>query len=124
MPRNDTGFRTFTCGDTVAPFRLLKLDATGRVVHNGANENPVGSSLEKGGVVGDVILVALISKAGTVMVETGGAFSFAGDLDPRGMPAQAASDGKITQAASGQEAYAISEASGSGALVEVLFRNF
>ncbi len=92
---HDSGRRTFTAGEAIERYKLVKLDGANanQVVKTGAGEEPIGS-VENAVANGDEVNVILINRAGTIPVVAAGAIAVNADVYP-------AADGEVSDTISG-----------------------
>ncbi len=111
------GEKAFTAGADVAAYRMVKLDATGSVVHTaGTDTFALGSTLlaaEKG----EYASLRLINYPGTAELQAEGVIALDSDV-------ALAADGKIQQVLTGSGSYTkvgrALQAATAGAVIEVL----
>lgn len=112
---HDTPFLTFTAGEALEKFRLVKLSAARTVVYADAADEPIGRTMAPA-ASGDPVTVAALNKEGTFKMVASEAFAVNAQL-------YTAADGKVADTASAnQVGIALEAASGNNSVVEVLPR--
>jgi hypothetical protein len=111
--QNDTGFKTFTAGAALEPFRRVKLDTTeGQVVYAGAGEAFIGVTQDRA-ASGSPITVKL-KGLGTYQI------CCASSVAASGTAMYGAASGKVDDAVSGSiQGYVNGTVSGDGSIKEI-----
>lgn len=112
---HDTAFPTYTAGEALEKFRLVKFSAARTVVYADAADQPIGRTCAPA-ASGDPVTVALLNKEGTMKMVASEAFAVNAQL-------YTAADGKVADTASDYEVgVAVEAASGNNSIVEVIPR--